>query len=218
MVQSVACLIRWGWVGKPVNKHILLPVYVCASEISKMPFSWAPILTGFAVGGYPHTVKLSRSLTYCFTCSGRSWTSFSEEVHNWGIQVGCNDRKTLPSLPKEMPSHICLYLEVPIVAFFFSGDPPQIFATEGTRIPQKIYELKHQTDLLLPNTLPFLSLSLYAFLCMSADIFNYPFNICDPLMFPLNTRGHTEVSARPRHFQNHSMIFCMELLRIEPII
>lgn len=102
---------------------------------------------------------------------------------------------------------------------FFSGDPPQILATEGTRIPQKIYELKHQTELLLPtNTLPFLSLSVCTFICMSAHIFYYPFKICDPLMFHLCTCSHTEASVRPRHFQNHSMIFCMELLRIEPII
>lgn len=169
--------------------------------------------------GDTHTVGIN----YLLSFTSSSFSSM-KKITTGGYKLDVmTEEHFSPCQGKEMPSHICLYLEVPIMAFFFSGDPPQIFATEGTRIPQEIYELKHQTELFLPtNTLPFLSLYIYiyirTFICMSAHIFYYPFKICVPLMFHLYTRGHTQVSARPRHFQNHSMIFCMELLRIEPII
>lgn len=124
-----------------------------------------------------------------------------------------------PCRGKEMPSYICLYLEVPIMAFFFSLVIPHKYLLQKELGYHRKYMSWNIRQSFFCLQIPFpSSLSICTFICMSAHIFYYPFKICDPLMFHLCTCSHTEASVRPRHFQNYSMIFCMELLRIEPII
>lgn len=172
-------------------------------------------------------MKLCKLWIYCFSCSGGSWISFLMKkvlgaflLMTW---VGCHDRSTsfLPRLGNEIISHIPLHLG----GFRYGFRYPQWSSTNICHRrnwdPAEKYKLKRQAELLLSTkpcpSIPPLSVSLSLYMHVCIYIFYYPLKICDLLMFCLYTCGHIQVSVRPRHIQNHSIDFCMEWLRIEPI-